>query len=217
MFEAIMELTKVVTGDGSLTFYNGAYGETYHSISGAEEEAIKKYSEACHEQLQRNIRILEVCFGLGYNTAAELDRAQGTIEIVGLENDEVILQKIQELSPRFETYSLIKQCAQKKGRAITEKKVTLKILFGDARETIKQLNKDYFDVVFFDPFSPKKCPELWTEEFFKEVCRVMKKGGVLTTYSCAAAVRENMRKAAFAVKDGPCVGRNAPGTIAVKK
>lgn len=212
-----MELTKVVTGDGSLTFYNGAYGETYHSISGAEEEALKKYAEVCHEQLQRNVRILDVCFGLGYNTAAALDAAQGTIEVVGLENDEVILQKIQELSPRFGTYALIKQCAQKKGRVVMEKKVTLKIMLGDARETIKRLNKDYFDVVFFDPFSPKKCPELWTEEFFRDVVSVMKKGGILTTYSCAAVVRENMRHTGFAVKDGPCVGRNAPGTIAVKK
>lgn len=207
----------MVTDDGSITFYNGTYGEAYHSMSGAEEEAVKKYADVCKEQLQRNVRILDVCFGLGYNTAAALDAAQGTVEIVGLENDEVILQKIQELTPRFRTYPFIKQCAQKKSRAATENKATLKILLGDARETIKRLNNGYFDVVFFDPFSPKKCPELWTEEFFRDVVRVMKKGGVLTTYSCAAVVRENMRSTGFAVKDGPSVGRRAPGTIAVKK
>lgn len=212
-----MELTKVVTDDGSITLYNSAYGEAYHSISGAEEEAIKKYAEVCKEQLQRNVRILDVCFGLGYNTAAALDAAQGTVEVVGLENDEVILQKILEMTTRFANYPLVQRCVQKKSRVHAEKKAQLKIMLGDARETIKRLDKDHFDVVFFDPFSPKKCPELWTEEFFREVCRVMRKGGVLATYSCAAAVRENMRSTGFAVKDGPCVGRNSPGTIAVKK
>lgn len=212
-----MDLTKVVTNDGSLTFYNGAYGETYHSISGAEEEALKKYAEVCKEQLQRNVRILDMCFGLGYNTAAALDVAQGSVEIVGLENDEVILQKILEMSTRFKSYPLVQRCVQKKSRTHAEDKATLKIVRGDARVTVKQQKKGYFDVVFFDPFSPKKCPELWTEEFFKDVAAVMRKGGILATYSCAAVVRENMRKVGFAVKDGPCVGRNAPGTIAVKK
>lgn len=212
-----MDLTKVVTDDGSLTFYNGAYGETYHSISGAEEEAVKKYAEVCGEQLQRNVRILDVCFGLGYNTAAALDVAQGSVEIVGLENDEVILQKILEMNTRFRKYSFVQRCVQKKSRTHTEDRATLKIMLGDARDTVKRQKKDYFDVVFFDPFSPKKCPELWTEEFFKDVVSVMRKGGILATYSCAAVVRENMRKVGFAVKDGPSVGRRAPGTVAMKK
>ena len=44
----------------------------------------------------------------------------------------------------------------------------------------------------------------------------MNKKGILTTYSCARQVRENLKKAGFIVKDGPCVGRRAPATIALK-
>jgi tRNA U34 5-methylaminomethyl-2-thiouridine-forming methyltransferase MnmC len=44
----------------------------------------------------------------------------------------------------------------------------------------------------------------------------MKKGGKLATYSCARVVRENLVAAGFSVSDGPCVGRRAPGTVAVK-
>jgi len=62
--------------------------------------------------------------------------------------------------------------------------------------------------------TPKKCPELWTFEFFSDIKKVMKKGGVLATYSCARSVRENLIQAGFHVKDGPCVGRWAPSTLA---
>ncbi|MDO8642856.1 MAG: MnmC family methyltransferase [Candidatus Woesearchaeota archaeon] len=211
-----MELNKIVTGDGSVTFYNTQYGEAYHSMSGAEEEAVKKYAEVCREKLEKNVRVLDVCFGLGYNTAAALDVAEGTMEIVGLENDEQILQTIPTLTPKFARYPLVQACVQKKGFSITEKNISLKIILGDARKTITRLVPLSFDVVFFDPFSPKKCPELWTEEFFRAVAGVMKKGAMLTTYSCATEVRQNMKKAGFVIKDGPSVGRKAPSTIAIK-
>ena len=37
-------MKKLLTGDGSYTFLNPKYGETYHSITVAEEEAVKKYA-----------------------------------------------------------------------------------------------------------------------------------------------------------------------------
>jgi len=45
----------------------------------------------------------------------------------------------------------------------------------------------------------------------------MRKGGILTTYSCASIIRKNLREAGFLVKDGPVVGRKAPSTIAIKE
>ena len=89
----------------------------------------------------------------------------------------------------------------------------LRIIIGDAGETIKNLNQK-FDAVFLDPFSPKKCPELWTEKFFKDIRKLMKQNSVLTTYSCAKIIRNNLVNAGFNVKDGPSIGRRAPSTIA---
>ena len=60
----------------------------------------------------------------------------------------------------------------------------------------------------------KKNPELWTEEFFKQLRKLIKPDGILTTYSCAGNVRRNLKAAGFQVKDGPCVGRRSPSTIA---
>ena len=78
-----------------------------------------------------------------------------------------------------------------------------------------KLTEEY-DAVFFDPFSPKANPELWTEKIFTQVYNLMKQGSRLTTYSCSSKVRVNMARTGFQVKDGPVVGRRAPSTIAIK-
>ena len=57
-----------------------------------------------------------------------------------------------------------------------------------------------FDVVFFDAFSPDAQPELWTEEVFRNVYRLMKVGGVMTTYCAKGDVRRAMLAAGFKVE-----------------
>ena len=57
-----------------------------------------------------------------------------------------------------------------------------------------------FDVVFFDAFSPDAQPELWTEEVFRNVYELMKKGGVMTTYCAKGDVRRAMLAAGFKVE-----------------
>ncbi|MFH1770752.1 MAG: MnmC family methyltransferase [archaeon] len=208
-------MKKIKTGDGSYTFVSDM-GESYHSVSGAEEEAIKKYVEPTNiVEIAKTgiVRILDVCFGIGYNSAAAIDAALKAnpdckITIVGLELDKSLSESLKELSPKFKSYDLVK--GERKN-----KNVDLKIIYGDARETIKKV-KGEFDVCFFDPFSPAKHPHMWTEEFFKAVAEKLKVGGVLSTYSCATHVRINMVRAGFDPKDGPCIGRRAPSTIAVK-
>ena len=68
-------MKEVITKDSSITFYNEEYGETYHSVTGAVEEAYKKFAEPALEAVKgkNDIKILDVCFGLGYNSAAAID------------------------------------------------------------------------------------------------------------------------------------------------
>ena len=80
----------------------------------------------------------------------------------------------------------------------------------------KQLQDNFFDAIFFDPFSPRSSPEMWSEEFFREMWRVMLPKAILATYSCARIVRDNMSKAGLLYADGPIFGRRGPGTIATK-
>ncbi len=215
-------MKRITTKDGSVTFHNPAYEEAYHSLTGAREEAVKKYAEPCRiAELSREkggINVLDVCFGLGYNSAAAVDAALAAnpscrIRITGLENDQGILDETVNIDADFKSYSIMKEAAAKHR---TRGNVEINILLGDAREKIREIDeKESFDAVFLDPFSPKKCPELWSENFFADIRRLMREGAIMATYSCAKSVRESMRKAGFEVRDGPVVGRWAPGTIAI--
>lgn len=210
----------IITGDGSTTFYNEEFKQIYHSISGAVEESVEKFVKPCIKFKGKHPKILDICFGLGYNTAAALD-ILGPCSVVGLENDESILESSKDVIDYFKSYSIVRKAALEK--KFNDGKTSIKIIVGDARENVKKLGKEIeedsntlFDIVFLDPFSPAACPELWTEEFMKDIFSVVKPGGILTTYSCARKVRDALKTAGFAVRDGPVVGRRAPATIAVK-
>ena len=212
-------MKQVTTKDNSITFHSDKYNETYHSTSGAKEEAIKKFAEPCKINTYKKVTILDICFGLGYNSAAALDMFKGDkIEIIALENDNNIINQIQHLDAPFDSYGFIHLLTEDEELLIDVKRhIHLKLIIDDARKAITLLPDNHFDVIFLDPFSPKKCPELWTEEFFKEIYRVSKSGARLATYSCARSVRDNLKVVGFIVSDGPCVGRKAPGTIAIKE
>ena len=213
------EMKKVETRDGSVTFFNEEFQEHYHSHTiGAIEEGVVKFAGPC--DVKPGFKILDVCFGLGYNTLAALMKTR-RLEVVGLENDIGIISRIKEVAVPHEyeeRYSMLREmvdCFDGNKIEFSKDDFSIRILIGDALERVKDAG-DGFDAVFLDPFSPKKCPQLWTKEFFDEIFKRMKSGGVLTTYSCATGVRKNLAAAGFEVKDGPIFGRKSPATVAVK-
>ncbi|MBN2566512.1 hypothetical protein JXB02_00315 [Candidatus Woesearchaeota archaeon] len=208
-------MRNILTKDGSFTLYSEEHSEYYHSLTGAEEEAREKYAQPGVAAIRGKdrVRVLDVCFGLGYNTAAFLDMAEDEmsrirVEAVGLENDPAVLREILTTPARFRSYPRIRA-------AVRGEEPSIRIILGDARQTILQAGGP-FDLVFFDPFSPKRQPELWSEAFFREIAVRMAPGALLATYSCAKAAREHMGAAGLSVADGPVVKRWAPGTIARK-
>lgn len=216
-------MKKVLTLDGSETYLNETLNETYHSNKGAVEEALKKYAIPCKiKEWARTgkVTILDAFAGMGYNAAMAIDVAlkenpNCEVEVIGMELDPQIINNIQEVNPPFKCYPIFKQITPT-NLIVKQGKVTVKYLLGDARETCKTLSENYFDAIFFDPFSPKSSPEMWGEAFFKEMCRVLKPTGVLATFSCARMARDNMAAAGLFYDDGPIVGRRGPGTVATK-
>ncbi|MBI5072416.1 hypothetical protein HZA99_01215 [Candidatus Woesearchaeota archaeon] len=219
-------MQKITTLDGSITFHNEQFDESYHSRSGAKEEAVKKFVEPCKiKEIAKTgkLKILDVCFGLSYNTVAAIDAAleenpDCKIEAVGLEIDTEILNAITEIDAPFTNFFMMREAVKnKKNNSYTyeNKNIKIEILLGDATEIIKTINNE-FDVVFLDPFSPKKCPKLWTAPFFAQIYKRMVPKGRLATYSCARVVRDNLKAVGFAVLDGPQLWRRGPSTIGVK-
>ena len=198
-------MKKVTTADGTVTLRSVEYDECYHSKSGALQESKLKYAIPC--KVKKGTKVLDIGFGLGFNVATALEKGAN---VISLEKDKTLLKEIQSLNFPAKSYSLVKQVANGK---ISPR---LKIIIGNATKTIKTLNQK-FDAVFHDPFSPPKNPELWTEEFFKDIKKLMKPTAILATYSCARITRDNLKKAGFIVQDGPIVGRRSPSTLAYLK
>ena len=220
-------MKKIETRDGSETFVCEHYNESYHSFTGAVEEATQKYCKPTKiKELainQGEFTLLDFAFGMGYNSAMAIGIAKAAnpnckITVIGIENDPKIIDKIQEVNPLIPGFQEYKHLTPKNlTHACYNDSVKIKILLGDAKETIKTIAKNSIDVIFYDPFSPKTQPEMWSYELFKEVNRILKeKSGILATYSCARMVRDNMKAANLHYDDGPKVGRRGPGTLAWK-
>ncbi len=224
-------MKRIMTNDGSISFYSETFKEAYHSVSGAISEAFGKYIEPSNFDLffEHNDKavILDVCFGLGYNSVAAIEKViklKKSLVIYALESDINIIKQIPLLPDPVDSYFYIKQLASRvleyfnksdKEQIIELRKgpVFFKFILGDATKTI-DLVDGKLDFIFHDPFSPRKNPDLWTADFFQKISTKCKKGAILTTYSCASLVRKNLVKAGFKVKDGPSIGRRAPSTIA---
>ncbi|BAZ44992.1 hypothetical protein NIES4102_20090 [Chondrocystis sp. NIES-4102] len=221
------QLTAKVTQDGSYTFFSQEYQEAFHSNFGAKQEAEVRYIKPCLiEQLaakQSTIRLLDICYGLGYNSAAALDAIWAInpscqVELMALEIDlDVPRQAIENNfldTWRKPIPQLLAFLA--KDLTVTNELLQAQLIIGDARQTIQPLIHSGWqaDAIFLDPFSPPKCPQLWTVEFIKLISHCITPNGRLATYSSSAAVRTALLLAGFQISSVTGVGRKSPGTIA---
>jgi tRNA U34 5-methylaminomethyl-2-thiouridine-forming methyltransferase MnmC len=216
-----------LTADGSYTFISPDFAEAYHSHFGAQQEAFGKFVQPCqiaaHVRETGAIRILDICYGLGYNSAAALTtiaqaNPDAKIELVALDLDRRPAQAAIA-HQLLDAYPLVVQeqlTALVQTGEVRRDRLQARFLPGDARHTLARLEPGQFlaDAIFLDPFSPPNCPQLWTVDFIALVARYLAPTGTLATYSCAAAVRSALLSAGLHIGSSPAVGRKAPGTIA---
>ena len=221
----------VTTGDGTITMRDAETGELYHNRAGAFTEALQNYiepSDALNRlRRQHQIAVLDVCFGLGYNTLVLLQaaieaRLHGFIEVVAIENDERIIAATKDVlqSERFaqlRTFLGTDEFACK-FRQISATfgglQISLNLRKQDVRQEVPRLSHAC-DFIFHDPFSPRKVPELWTLELFREYHRLLnQREGAVLTYSSSSAVRGGLRAAGFRVYKTAAVGEKKGGTLA---
>lgn len=213
----------VQSEDGSYTAYSSEYDEHYHSTKdGALNESLKKHIEpafALHAD-KDHLRIIDICFGLGFNTLLSLywrdtffpDK---TLEIYSPELDGDLVASLEGFPyPEiFEPYlGIIADIATLGGYEDERTRITVEIT--DARRAMRELEGEW-DVCYQDAFSPSANPVLWTREYFADVARLMGEEGVVTTYSTALATRLALYENGFTVYLNRGVGyRNA--TIAAR-
>ena len=213
----------VTTEDGTQTFYNEEHQEPYHSKSGAYDESVQKYVKPCN--IKNESVILDFCFGLGYNTLAAI-ASYDNLTITAIENDPDLILALDQITfeePLIQV--LFEQMVLQLRQGVIEGKTdfiivvgtsSIRFLLEDVQTAMPKLKHDFFDAVFYDPFSPKKQPELWSVDMFKQCYNCMKSQAILSTYSYARMVRDNISEAGFTFADGPIVGRRSPGSLGIK-
>ncbi len=196
------ELIEVLTKDGSISLRSEFFQENFHSLIGALEETKLKFTATSNLQRfkGKSLNALDICFGLGYNSASLLDeliKQKSYLNLYALEIDKNPL----EYSLRNESFiKLWTPKIKKIFESLYQKDYfedqffKCNVLWGDAREKINNIPSSIkFDLIYLDGFSPQKCPQVWTIEFLSKVTDKLNSQGYLITYSSSAAVRKTLR------------------------
>lgn len=225
------------TKDGSFSLYSEKYSDFYHSTKdGAILETLYKHiiptftfiNHVANHTLdspQNPIKILDICFGLGYNALFSLALAKKlgiTLKIYSMELH--LLENLRDFAyPKILQSYLplhkILDSLYERGAWECEN-LALYLHKGDAKIYIKNLADSHskgesqhcFDIIYQDAFSPSKNTELWDKSHFKNLFTLLKNNGTISTYSSNKKVREICQNLGFEIYNMQC-GNLKNGTI----
>ena len=196
----------IQTSDGSYTLYSPKFNQNYHSTkAGALNESLTKHiiPALTYHKDKLELNILDICFGIGYNTLATLYYAKNNnLDIkFNIYSPEFDLELIKSLScfnypKEFDEYkNIIKSLYET--LSYKDDNLQIEIYNGDARKYIKNLKNitketKGFDIVYQDAFSSDVNKSLWTKEYFNDISKVLSSDAIITTYSIATPVRLSM-------------------------
>ena len=201
-----LNIKETQTDDGSITFWNQDIKEHYHDNNGAKKEAEEKYvkpSELNKFLMNKPMNLLDICFGLGYNSLTSIESVSDSsnqLNITALELDRRIVKEASNtllFDKSNVNWNLTLKELYENGYSNPCGDHNIKVHFGDARYTISFIEDQSIDLVFLDAFSSSKCSECWTVNFFKEIKRIMHPEAQLFTYSSAGPIRSGLLMAGF--------------------
>ena len=223
----------VLTDDGSYSINSKEINhkvETLHTSTGAISESFEKFIKPMKFSYDEDIAILDICAGLGYNTSAAIADFIKNSSKANLQIDMVEISKAtlacgllvpspipeHDITKKAIENELIKQDYANISYESCEipENIDINVYIDDARQTIQDLEDNYYDAIFLDPFSQNMAPELFSLDFFKEFRRVIKDNGIIATYTSSAPVRAGFIEAGFYIGQGPVFGRKQGGTLA---
>lgn len=157
----------------------GAYESPTIEISGIHMHNIKDttpWKDARRKVLllgvKRGDKILEVGTGLGYTA---INSAKLGAEVLTIERDENVLTLA-----RFNPWS--------RGLASSN----IRIVLGDAVDVIEHLPSERFDKVLHDPPTFALAGQLYSLSFYKQLHRVLRRGGLLFHYTGAPGAKRGL-------------------------
>jgi len=225
--------STIITADGTRTLTHERYGETYHSINGAQIESQHVFLQASGVEARtaqaKPTSVLEIGFGLGLNAllTADLALTHGALlRYDAFENDLVdasviarmdyaeSLQHPEITQQLLSKVSAVQRASSLSGESPPNIQATL-ALDGAADSPSVQLQilladattshilRNHYHAIYLDAFSPDCNAECWSESFFCKLAPALTHDGKLTTYSAKGRVRRAMQAAGFVVNKIP--------------
>lgn len=197
----MQNIKTFITQDGSVGLYDEKLDEIFHSKFGAKTEAYEKFVEPVLIYKDKPIKILDICYGIGYNTKCALENFTDILEIDCLEINSELVKKSAEFEYSKKVDKIIASNLKKPD--------FINFYVDDARITIQKLNKKY-DIIFHDGFAPHKQSVLWSEDFILKIASCAHNNTIYCTYNHSKPILNALHLAGFTIgktiKNGKLIG-----------
>ncbi len=205
------------TGDGSNTLFNETVGEYYHSTHGALQESKHVFIEAGLKYLinngDDNINILEVGFGTGLNFILSFEHCEISkvnLNYTGIEAFPLSVDVIETtdykayVSPAiWQKFTSGYENAQSNPQVLSS---FCKLQIEPSK--LEDFNtKQQFDLLYYDAFSVRHQPEMWTDKMIAHACSFLKTGGIFVSYAITGNLKRALKSCGLKIEKLP----GAPG------
>jgi tRNA 5-methylaminomethyl-2-thiouridine biosynthesis bifunctional protein len=211
--------------DSAGTPYAPLYGDVYHSAQSGPGQAQHVFlgGNGLPQRwaARRSFTILETGFGTGLNFLAtwrqwRADPARcERLHYVSIEKHPFERAALAELHARHAEFEpLARQLRQAWPPLLAgmhrlqfeDGRLTLTLAFADAAAAAAQLRLRA-DAIYLDGFAPRLNQDMWSPQLLRRIAQLARPGATLATYTTAAAVRQALDAAGFAVEKCAGFGR----------
>ena len=214
----------VKTKDGSNTLFSKLYNQHYHNPDdGAINEALSKHiipTFTFHKD-KFELNILDICFGIGYNTFSTIyyciqNNLDVKLNFYSPELDGNLVKSLEnfQFPKEFDNIKHIIDSIAKTFK-YEDEKIKIEVFIGNARDYIKSLKENSFDIIYQDAFSSDVNFELWTKEYFEDIYKLCNQTCIMSSYAIATPIRLSMYEAGFFIYENRPIKRKI--TLAFKQ
>lgn len=189
--------------DRSVSAWNETYRDYYHPKAGAYRQAKELFIEKSdlRARLEKSdVSVLEIGFGMGYNTFCMIELAQtlakNSLQVKAIDQDRMLLKSASAVVPNTLHVKLLDTLFTCKYYEDTFAKV--EFLNAEARYALTLLHEQ-FDVIFLDPFIESNNTSLVTLEFFQHLRKCLKPDGILVASTTLHVIQTGLHLAGFEV------------------
>lgn len=199
------------TADGSNTFYNEEIGEHYHSAHGALQEAKHVFIKAgLMDYLEKTgdkaITIFEVGFGTGLNFLLTLDyclQHKITLNYTAVEAFPLYIKDVEKTGYHNfvsnETWDVFIDNYEKSLTEGTQIHPLCELTIANC-QLQDFITQQKFNVVYYDAFSVRHQPEMWSDEIIAHTCSTINSNGFFVTYAITGNLKRAVKTCGFTVQ-----------------